>query len=139
MIKKIIYAYALSIIIGSASGSIVLSLINGILLDGDIIEVILYFFRGLILSIFLLPVLITLLIVASRDKEMEYNELRNKLHIAHLFSVIVFWILGNVIFYQISGGISDFFGIQFGISIVIMGIYALFSYIGWKIAFKSHN
>ena len=139
MLKKIFYAYSLSIIIGSASGSIILSLINGVLLEGDIIEVVLYFFRGLILSIFLLPVLITLLIVASINKDLEFHELKDKLNIAHLFSVLIFWVIGNVVFYKISGEISDFLGLQIGISFVILFIYSLFSFIGWKIAFKNHH
>jgi len=131
MLKKILQAYALTILIACVCSAIVLTF-----LEGDITELPFYFFAGLILSLFLLPVLLILLLVAHYNKEMEYDDLIYKINITHLISVFGLLIIDNVIFYQFSGSMSNFLNLQIGISFIILAVYALFSFIGWRIVFK---
>ena len=139
MLSRITFAYLLSISFASAFGTIVLTLINELVQKGDYLEVIMYFFRGLILSVFLLPVLISLLIVASLNQEMQYEDLRIKLQNTHIFSAIMVFFLGNMLFYYVAPVPTDFLGLQIGISFVLIGLYALFSYFGWKVIFNNYN
>lgn len=132
MLKKILHDYTLTILIACVSSAIVLTLF-----EGDITELPFYFFAGLFLSLFLLPVLLTLLVVAYFNRGMEYDDLKYKINIAHIFSVFGFFIIDNVLFYQFSGSMSNFLGLQIGISFIILTVYGLFSYIGWRIVFKN--
>ena len=136
MVKKIIYAFSLTVVLASAGSTIVLSIVNSLILEGKIFEIFFYFFAGLALSLFFLPVLGTLLVVASNNNDLDLDDLMEELNKAHVLSLFLTFIFGNIFFYFIMGGSSNFIGVQFGISFILLVLYGIFAYFGWRIAFR---
>lgn len=137
MTKKIISAYLYTICLASGFGTVILSVFSGIVLRGDVLEIIMYFLRGLALSLFFLPILITLLITYSIYRNLDIDSLKEKLNITHVFATILWWFIGNFLFYKLGHSSGLFFELQFTISFLLIIGYAIFAYFGWRIAFRN--